>query len=106
MRILVVEDEKALNNSITRLLKKEHYSIDSCFRGDEADDFLRCAEYDAILLDIMLPGKSGLSVLRDIRARNDKTPVLLLTAKDSISDRVAGLDAGADDYLVKPFAND
>ncbi len=106
MRILVVEDEKALNNSITRLLKKEHYSVDSCFRGDEADDFLRCAEYDAILLDIMLPGKSGLSVLREIRARNDKTPVLLLTAKDSISDRVAGLDAGADDYLVKPFAND
>lgn len=106
MRILVVEDEKALNNLISQMLKKEHYTVDSCFRGDDAEDYLRCAEYDAVLLDIMLPGKNGLEVLRGMRAKNDKTPVLLLTAKDTVSDRVSGLDAGADDYLIKPFAND
>lgn len=106
LRILVVEDEKNLNKLITQMLQKEHYSVDSCLRGDDAEDYLRCAEYDAVLLDIMLPGKNGLEVLRGMRSRNDKTPVLLLTAKDSISDRVAGLDAGADDYLVKPFASD
>lgn len=106
MRILVVEDEKSLNKLISDMLKKEHYSVDSCLRGDEAEDYLRCAEYDAVLLDIMLPGKNGLEILRGMRGKNDKTPVLLLTAKDSISDRVAGLDAGADDYLVKPFATD
>lgn len=106
MRILVIEDEKSLNRLISQALINEHYSVDSCFRGDDAEDYLRGAEYDAILLDIMLPGKSGLEVLRGLRAKKDKTPVILLTAKDSISDRVAGLDAGADDYLVKPFATD
>lgn len=106
MRLLVVEDEKSLNALITSMFKKEHYSVDSCLRGDEAEDYLRCAEYDAIILDIMLPGKSGLDILRDMRTNGNKTPVLLLTAKDSISDRVSGLDAGADDYLVKPFAHD
>lgn len=106
MRILVVEDEKNLNRLISDMLKKEHYSVDSCFRGDEAEDYLRGAEYDAIVLDIMLPAKNGIQILRDMRVRKDKTPVLLLTAKDSVADRVAGLDAGADDYLVKPFAKD
>ncbi len=106
MRILVVEDERAINKIISQMLIKEHYTVDSCFRGDDAEDYLRCAEYDAVLLDIMLPGKNGLEILRGIRARNDKTPVLLLTAKDSVQDRVLGLDAGADDYLVKPFATD
>lgn len=106
LRILVIEDEKSLNTLIATMLKKEHYSVDSCFRGDEAEDFFRCAEYDAIVLDIMLPGKNGLDILRDMRANGNKTPVLLLTAKDSISDRVSGLDAGADDYLIKPFAHD
>ncbi len=106
MRILIIEDEKSLNRLISEMLIKEHYSVDRCLRGDEAEDFLACAEYDAILLDIMLPGKSGLEILRDLRAKGDKTPVLLLTAKDGISDRVNGLDAGADDYLVKPFARE
>lgn len=106
LRILVVEDEKSLNRLISQMLTKEHYSVDSVYRGDDAEDYLRGAEYDAIVLDIMLPGKSGLEVLRGMRSRKDTTPVLLLTAKDSISDRVAGLDAGADDYLVKPFASD
>ena len=106
MRILVVEDEKKLNELISSKLKLEHYSVDSCFDGTDALDYLRGAEYDAVVLDIMLPGMSGLDVLRHIRRKDDRTPVLLLTAKDSIEDRVKGLDTGADDYLVKPFAFD
>ena len=106
MRILVVEDEKKLNELISSKLKLEHYSVDSCYDGTDALDYLRGAEYDAVVLDIMLPGMSGLDVLRHIRRKDDRTPVLLLTAKDSIEDRVKGLDTGADDYLVKPFAFD
>ena len=106
MRILVVEDEPRLNELITRRLKDERYSVDSCLDGEEAQSCIDCAEYDAVVLDIMLPKVDGLAVLRSIRARNDKTPVLLLTARDSIEDRVKGLDTGADDYLVKPFAFD
>lgn len=103
MRILVVEDQKDLNEIIVRKLTNEHYSVDSCFSGDEALDFLSCAEYDGVILDIMLPGITGIGVLKDMRSRGDKTPVLLLTAMGTVEDRVAGLDAGADDYLVKPF---
>lgn len=103
MRILIAEDQKDLNEIIVRKLTNEHYSVDSCFSGDEALDFIRCAEYDAVILDIMLPGLTGIGVLKEIRAQGDKTPVLLLTALGTVEDRVAGLDAGADDYLVKPF---
>lgn len=106
MRILVVEDEINLNELIVKQLKLEHYSVDSCYNGSDALDYFFCAEYDAIVLDIMLPGISGLEFLKRIRAKNDHTPILLLTALDSIEDRVTGLDAGADDYLVKPFALD
>lgn len=106
MRILVVEDEPKLNELIARRLELEHYSVDRCLNGSDALDFLRFAEYDAILLDIMLPGVDGLEILRQIRASRDRTPVLLLTAKDGVGDRVTGLDSGADDYLVKPFAFD
>lgn len=106
MRILVVEDEPKLNELIAKRLRLEHYSVDACFDGREAIDYLSCAEYDAVVLDIMLPGASGFDVLKDIRGRKDRTPVLFLTARDTIDDRVAGLDAGADDYLVKPFAFD
>lgn len=106
MRVLVVEDEKTLNQLIVKKLKLEHYSVDACFDGNDALDYIACAEYDAVILDIMLPGISGLEFLKRIRSQNNKTPVLLLTARDSIEDRVAGLDAGADDYLVKPFAFD
>lgn len=106
MRILVVEDEPALNALLTKQLKSAHYSVDCCADGLDAQDYLRGAEYDAIVLDIMLPGQSGLALLRGMRTAGDKTPVLLLTARDSVEDRVAGLDAGADDYLVKPFALD
>lgn len=103
MRLLVVEDQKDLNEIITRKLTNEHYSVDSCFSGDEALDFMRCAEYDGVILDIMLPGITGIGVLKEIRSAGDTTPVLLLTAMGTVEDRVAGLDAGADDYLVKPF---
>lgn len=106
MRILVVEDEPKLNELICARLRREHYTIDSCMAGDEAMDFLACAQYDLLILDIMLPGISGLEILRQLRGRNDKTPVLLLTALDSVPDRVTGLNSGADDYLVKPFAFD
>ena len=106
MRILVVEDEKKLNELITKTLIQAHYSVDSCFDGLSAFDYFMCAEYDAIVLDIMLPEMNGLEVLQKIRRKGNPTPILLLTAKDSIEDRVAGLDSGADDYLIKPFAFD
>lgn len=104
MRILVAEDEKDMNRIISKRLKEEGYSVDSCFDGVEVFDYLACAEYDAIVLDIMMPRMDGLQVLRKLRADNNQIPVLLLTAKDRVEDRVTGLDAGADDYLVKPFA--
>lgn len=104
MRILIAEDEKDLNRIISSRLQAEQYSVDSCFNGEEALDYLASAEYDAVVLDIMMPVMDGLAVLRKMRQKNDGTPVILLTAKDSIEDRVKGLDAGANDYLVKPFA--
>ena len=106
MRILVVEDEVNLNDIIVKKLKLEHYGVDSCFDGKEALDYIFSAEYDVILLDIMLPKLDGFEVLKKIRNKNIKTPVLLLTARDGIENRVQGLDVGADDYLVKPFAFD
>ena len=106
MRILVVEDEVNLNDIIVKKLKLEHYGVDSCFDGEEALDYIFSVEYDVILLDIMLPKLNGFEVLKKIRSRNIKTPVLLLTARDEIEDRVQGLDFGADDYLIKPFAFD
>lgn len=104
MRILIAEDEKDLNQILKARLTAEHYSVDSCYNGQEALDYLASAEYDAAVLDIMMPAVDGLAVLKRMRQRNDSTPVILLTAKDSIEDRVQGLDAGANDYLVKPFA--
>lgn len=106
MRILVAEDEKHLNDIIVKTLSKNHYSVDGCYDGAEALAYLQMAEYDVVVLDIMMPRLSGLDVLKKLRASGNKTPVLLLTAMDSVQDRVTGLDAGADDYLVKPFAFD
>ena len=103
MRILVVEDEKKINDVIVKTLKKEKYGVDSCFDGEEALDYIFSVEYDIILLDIMLPKKDGFEVLKSMRKKGIKTPVLFLTARDQIEDRVRGLDLGADDYLVKPF---
>ncbi len=104
MRLLVAEDQKDLNEILTKTLIKNHYSVDSCYDGEEALSFLEMAEYDAVILDIMMPRRNGLEVLKELRRSGSSVPVLLLTARDSIQDRVAGLDAGADDYLIKPFA--
>ena len=103
MRLLVVEDEKKLNELITKKLKKEYYGVDSCFDGEEAVRYVEGTEYDAIILDIMLPKLDGFEVIKRIRAKKNKVPILLLTARDNIDDKVKGLDYGADDYLVKPF---
>ena len=104
MRILVAEDDRDMNAILVSRLKKEHYSVDTCFQGEEALDYLAGAEYDVVILDIMKPVMDGLSVLTKIRKEGNQVPVLLLTARDSIEDRVKGLDSGANDYLVKPFA--
>ena len=103
MRILVVEDSKDMNHLIVKTLKKAGYSVDGCFDGEEAKLYLLGAEYDAILLDVMMPKLDGYGLLTQMRAQGNDTSVLFLTAKDTISDRVKGLDLGADDYLVKPF---
>lgn len=104
MRILVAEDDRDMNAILVSRLKKEHYSVATCFQGEEALDYLAGAEYDVVILDIMMPVLDGLSVLTKIRKEGNQVPVLLLTARDSIEDRVKGLDSGANDYLVKPFA--
>ena len=104
MRILVAEDEKSLNRVITKRLESEGYSVDSCFNGEDALDYMYVGEFDAVIMDIMMPKLDGIEAVKRMRARGDSTPVIFLTAKDSISDRVAGLDAGAEDYLTKPFA--
>lgn len=106
MKILVVEDEKDLNEVICKRLKLENYSVDSTLDGQSALDYLAMTDYDVIVLDIMLPQVNGLEILERLRDHGNTTPVLLLTARDSIQDRVNGLDAGADDYLIKPFAFD
>lgn len=103
MRILIVEDEDDLRNILEKRLKKQ-YTVDACANGADALDYIAVYTYDIILLDIMLPKVDGLGVLRKMRAAGNHTPVLLLTAKNLVEDRVRGLDAGADDYLVKPFA--
>lgn len=106
MRILVAEDEKSLNRIITRQLTSVNYSVDSCFDGEEALDCFSFAEYDAAVLDVNMPKLDGFSLVKKIRAKGINVPVLFLTARDSIEDRVEGLDIGADDYLVKPFSFD
>ena len=104
MRLLYVEDEPALLQVTAKRLKAEGYGVDTCANGTEALDYIALTDYDAVILDIMLPGRDGLSILREMRAQGNHTPVLLLTARDTVADRVAGLDTGADDYLVKPFS--
>ena len=106
MRVLVVEDEKDLNKILSQKITKQNYSVDSCFDGEEAMDFLAMTDYDVVILDIMLPKEDGYEVLHYMRSNGINTPVIFLTAKDSIEDRVFGLDSGADDYIVKPFSLD
>jgi DNA-binding response OmpR family regulator len=104
MRILIIEDNHRLNSSLAASLVHEGYSVDSAYDGQEGQDMAELTAYDLIILDIMLPEKDGLEVCRELRRRRNQTPILLLTARDSVDDRVQGLDCGADDYLVKPFA--
>ena len=104
MRILLVEDNRRLSHTIRLGLADDGYAVDTAFSGPEAEDLVAVTPYDAIILDIMLPGKDGLAVCKDLRKARVNTPILMLTARDAIEDRVAGLDSGADDYLIKPFA--
>jgi DNA-binding response OmpR family regulator len=104
MRILVVEDSRRLAGIIRRGLLEEGYAVDNAYDGEEAEYMAETTPFDVIILDIMLPKKDGVAVCRDLRAKNVSAPILMLTAKDSVEDKVAGLDSGADDYLVKPFA--
>ena len=103
MRILVVEDEKHLNRIISEAVEDEGYSVDSCYNGVEALEYLACADYDVIILDIMMPKMNGLEVVRRLRSEGNSTPVLFLTARDAVADRVEGLESGGDYYLTKPF---
>ena len=103
MKILYAEDEIAMSEAVTDILTYHKYAVDAVYDGEEALAFARAETYDAIILDIMMPKKSGMDVLRTLRAEGCKTPIILLTAKAEVEDRVEGLDAGADDYLPKPF---
>lgn len=104
MRVLLAEDEKSLNRIMVKQLKSAGYSVDSCFDGAEAYELICSTDYDAAVFDVMMPLMSGFEVVRKIREQGIDTPVIFLTARDSIEDRVTGLDIGADDYLVKPFS--
>lgn len=104
MRVLLAEDEEDLNRIITKKLVSQGYSVDSCYDGVEAIDNLALVDYDAVILDIMMPKADGFTVLRHLRGAGKTTPVLFLTARDAVADRVKGLDSGANDYLVKPFS--
>lgn len=104
MRMLIAEDDRLTADTLARRLREEHYAVDVCANGTDALEYLLSAPYDVAVLDIMMPGMDGITVLKKARASGCHAPVLLLTARDAVSDRVEGLNAGADDYLVKPFA--
>lgn len=104
MRLLLAEDEKELSNALVAILKHNHYSVDAVYNGEDALEYGLTKVYDAIILDIMMPKKDGLQVLSELRQHNVTVPVVMLTAKAEVDDRIMGLDTGADDYLTKPFA--
>jgi DNA-binding response OmpR family regulator len=104
VRILLIEDNRRLNNSLRQSLIDDGYAVDPAYDGIEGEELAEMFPYDAIILDIMLPKKNGLEVCRDLRQESINTPVIMLTARDAVEDRVQGLDNGADDYLIKPFA--
>ena len=104
MRILLAEDERSLSKAIVALLEKNNYSVDAVYDGDEMLNYIDAGNYDAVILDIMMPKRDGLSALREMRKRGYTIPVLILSAKAEVDDKVTGLDAGANDYLTKPFA--
>jgi len=103
MRLLLVEDDPMIGEAVQDLLRAEHYAVDWARDGDAADTALRTQPYDLVLLDLGLPKRDGLAVLRDLRARKNRTPVLVATARDGVAQRIEGLDAGADDYVLKPY---
>lgn len=103
MRLLLAEDEKALSKALTAILERNHYSVDAVFDGQEALEYLEADNYDCVILDIMMPKIDGITVLKEIRKKGNLIPVLMLTAKSEVDDKVMGLDAGANDYLTKPF---
>ncbi len=103
MRILLVEDERALSDALKTILKHNNYSVDAVYDGEDALDYYKTGIYDLVILDVMLPKKDGLSVLKEIRKDGNTIPVILLTAKSEIEDKILGLDLGADDYVTKPF---
>jgi len=104
MMILLCEDNISLSRAITAILKKNNYAVETVFNGSDALDYMKCGVYDCVLLDIMMPGRDGISALKEARAAGFAAPVILLTAKSEISDKVTGLDSGANDYITKPFA--
>ncbi len=104
MRLLLAEDEKELSKALCAVLKHNNYSVDPVFNGQDALDYGLCENYDAIILDIMMPKKNGLEVLKELRSQGVDTPVIILTAKSETDDKILGLDTGADDYLTKPFS--
>ena len=104
MKLLYAEDEPAMSEAVTDILSYHKYSVDAVYNGRDALDYARSEQYDGIILDVMMPGMSGFEVLRQLRSEGNNTPVLLLTAKSEVEDRIEGLDLGADDYLPKPFA--
>ena len=106
MRLLLIEDEKRLADALAYIFKRNNYGIDVAYDGETGQEMAESGIYDLLIFDWMLPGKDGVAVLKSLRAQGVKTPVLLLTARDAVEDRVEGLDAGADDYLVKPFATE
>ena len=104
MRVLLAEDNHRLNNSLKMSLMDEGYAVDAVFNGMEAQEFAELTPYDVIVLDVMLPGRDGFAVCRELRRQGIDAPIVMLTARDSVEDRVQGLDGGADDYVIKPFA--
>ncbi len=104
MRILLAEDERSLSKAIVALLEKNNYSVDAVYDGDEALSYIEAGNYDAVILDIMMPKRDGISALREMRAKGINIPVIILSARSEIDDKVLGLDSGANDYLTKPFS--
>ena len=104
MKLLFAEDEKSLSRAVCEILKKNNYNVDPVYDGQEALDYLMADDYDGAILDVMMPKLDGFEVLRAIRARGNRVPVLMLTARSEVDDKVLGLDSGANDYLTKPFA--
>lgn len=106
MRVLIIEDEHKIANALRKVLQQEHYAVDVCYDGEEGSAMATNEPYDLAIVDLGLPGKNGIEIIRELRDNGVHMPIIILTAKGSTSDKVAGLDAGADDYILKPFAMD